>query len=34
MLKGKLGLCPYEIICDEKEFILMSKYKMILKNLK
>ena len=23
MLKQKLGLCPYEVICDEKEFILM-----------
>ena len=23
MLKEKLGLCPYEVICDEKEFILM-----------
>ena len=24
MLKEKLGLCPYEVICNEKEFILMS----------
>ena len=23
MLKEKLGLCPYGVICDEKEFILM-----------
>ena len=23
MLKEKLGLCPYEVICDEEEFILM-----------
>ena len=23
MLKEKLGLCPYEVICNEKEFILM-----------
>ena len=23
MLKEKLGLCPYEVTCDEKEFILM-----------
>ena len=23
MPKEKLGLCPYEVICDEKEFILM-----------
>ena len=23
MLKGKLGLCLYEVICDEQEFILM-----------
>ena len=22
MLKEKLGLCPYEVICDEQEFIL------------
>ena len=22
MLKEKLGLCPYEVICDEKEFTL------------
>ena len=22
MLKEKLGLCPYKVICDEKEFIL------------
>ena len=25
MLKEKLGLCPYKNICDEQEFILMSK---------
>ena len=23
ILREKLGLCPYEVICDEKEFILM-----------
>ena len=23
MLKEKLGLCPYGVICDEQEFILM-----------
>ena len=23
MLKEKLGLCPYEVICDEEEFLLM-----------
>ena len=23
MLKEKIGLCPYEVICDEKEFVLM-----------
>ena len=23
MLKEKLGLCPYRVICDEQEFILM-----------
>ena len=25
MLEEKLGLCPYEVICDEQDFILMSK---------
>ena len=25
MLKKKLGICPYEVICDEKDFILMPK---------
>ena len=25
MIKEKLGLCPYGVICDEQEFILMSK---------
>ena len=32
--KEKLGLCIYEDICDEQEFILMSKkvlYSMMLK---
>ena len=24
MLKEKLGLCPYGVICDKKEFVLMS----------
>ena len=28
-LKGKLGLCLYEDICEEKEFILMSKESFI-----
>ena len=28
-LKGKLGLCLYEDICDEKEFILMSEESFI-----
>ena len=28
-LKEKLGLCLYEDICDEKEFILMSKESFI-----
>ena len=32
-LKEKLGLCLYEDICDEKEFILMSE-KIITKQLK
>ena len=31
--KEKLGLCLYEDICDEKEFILMSE-KIITKQLK
>ena len=25
MLKEKVGFCPYEVICDEQDFILMSK---------
>ena len=28
-LKEKLGLCPYEDICDEQELILMSEEKII-----
>ena len=24
MLKEKLGLCPYEVICNEQDFTLMS----------
>ena len=28
-LKGKLGLCLYEDICDEKEFILVSEESFI-----
>ena len=24
MLKEKLGLCPYEVICNKEHFILMS----------
>ena len=27
MLKEKLGLCPYEIICDEREFVLIPEIK-------
>ena len=23
MLKKKLGICPYAVICDEQDFILM-----------
>ena len=33
MLKEKLGLCPYEIICDEQEFILMPEIQNTNKNL-
>ena len=24
MLREKLGLCPYEVICNEQDFTLMS----------
>ena len=34
MLKEKLGLCPYEVICDEQEFILMPKIQDGIKKLK
>ena len=34
MLKGKLGLCPYEVICDEKEFILMPEIQDDIEELK
>ena len=33
ILKKKLGLCPYEVICDEQEFILTQKIQNIDKNL-
>ena len=33
-LKEKLGLCIYEDICDEKEFILMSEERFIQHDLK
>ena len=34
MLKEKLGLCPYEVICDEKEFILMPEIQDDIEELK
>ena len=34
MLKEKLGLCPYEAICDEKEFILMPEIQDDIEELK
>ena len=34
MLREKLGLCPYEVICDEKEFILMPEIQNDAKALK
>ena len=34
MLKEKLGLCPYEVICDEQEFILMSEMQDDIEELK
>ena len=34
MLKEKLGLCLYEVICDEQEFILMPEVKDDTKQLK
>ena len=33
ILKEKFGLCPYEIICDEQEFILMPEIQNTNKNL-
>ena len=33
LLKKKLGLCPYEVICHEQEFILTPKKQNIDKNL-
>ena len=34
MLKEKLGLCPYEVICDEQECVLMPKIQDGIKKLK
>ena len=34
MLKEKLGLCPYEVIWDEKEFILMPEIQNDVEELK
>ena len=34
MFKEKLGLCPYGVIYDEQEFILMSKIQQDVKQLK
>ena len=34
MLKEKLGLCPYEVICDEQEFILMPEIQDDIEKLK
>ena len=34
MLKEKLGLCPYGVICDEKEFILMPETQYNVEQLK
>ena len=34
MLKEKLGLCPYRVICDEEEFILMSEIQDDIEELK
>ena len=34
MFKKKLGLCPYEVICDEIEFILMPEVQEDIEQLK
>ena len=34
MLKEKLGLCPDEVICNEKEFILMPEIQDDIEELK
>ena len=34
MLRKTLGLCPYQVICDEKEFILMPEIQNDAKALK
>ena len=34
LLKEKLGLCPYGVICDEREFILMPETQQDVKKIK
>ena len=34
MLKEKLGLCPYEVICNEKQFTLMPEVQDDIEELK
>ena len=34
MLKEKLGLCPYEVICNEEDFILMPEIQNDIEKLK
>ena len=34
MLKEKLGLCPYAVICNEKQFILMPEIQDDIEDLK
>ena len=34
MLKEKLGFCPYGVICDKQEFILMPEIKDDIEELK
>ena len=34
MLKEKLGLCPYEVICNEKDFILIPEIQNDIEKLK
>ena len=34
MLKEKLGFCPYGVICDEQEFVLMPEIQDDIEELK